>query len=102
MAECIIRFEKPRQVSQLFTSFLPESEYIKIPSPGIGIHLDNWNRNTFFSRFDGIGIHLFWDKWNLESNYYQEYKYISFFAPESESNHPLGEIVTSPRNQNEN
>ncbi len=56
MAECIIRFEKPRQVSQLFTSFLPESEYIKIPSPGIGIHLDNWNRNTFFSRF---GI------WNL-------------------------------------
>ncbi len=35
-------------------------------------------------------------KWNLESNYYQEYEYISFFAPESESNHPLGEMVTSP------
>ncbi len=33
----------------------------------------------------------------MESNYYQEYEYISFFAPESESNHPLGEMVTSPR-----
>ncbi len=33
----------------------------------------------------------------MESNYYQEYEYISFFAPESESNHPLGEMVTSPQ-----
>ena len=32
----------------------------------------------------------------MESNYYQEYEYISFFATESESNHPLGEMVTSP------
>ena len=41
-------------------------------------------------------MHLIWGKWNLESNNYQEYEYISFFAPESESNHPLGEMVTSP------
>ena len=70
---------------------------LKFNCPGIGIHLDNWNRITFLSRFDGIGIYLFWDKWNLESNYYQEYEYISFFAPDSESNHPLGEMVTSPK-----
>ena len=32
----------------------------------------------------------------LESNYYQEYEYISFFVTEPKANHPLGEMVTSP------
>ncbi len=32
----------------------------------------------------------------FESNYNQEYEYISFFTPETESHHPLGEMVTSP------
>ncbi len=35
--------------------------YIKILGPGIGIHLDNWNKNIFFSDSEGIGLHLlFW------------------------------------------
>ena len=47
----------------------------------------------YFLRFDGIGKQLFlgfWGKWNLE------YKYISFFAPESESNYPLREMIVCP------
>ncbi len=97
-----LKFQGYRPMSRLFSVYSRifihlDMGLLPIPGPRIGIHLDNWNRNTFFPTFDGIGIHLFWDKWNFESNYYQEYEYISFFALESESNHPLGEMVTSPK-----
>ncbi len=46
------------------------------------LHLNSLNRDKHYH--------------SLEAYYYHEYEYISFFAVESESNHPMGEMVTTP------
>ena len=73
---------------------------MKIPGSGIGIHLDNWNRNTFFPDLMEWEYIYFWTSEILNNdhslNYYQEYEYISLFTLESESIRQLGEMAIGP------